>query len=93
MGKYRFKTKEEFIACGEWDSFYNYPDGWNSDMAYRVGQDVPDEYTKECDGKNSFYIKEYNGDKWHYNRDNYILKEISKDVKGFEIHEVKEIKI
>lgn len=79
MAKYRFKTKAEFQADGDWNSWDNIPCGWNQDMAYRVGQPVPSDRDRYCDKGESFYIDEPNGETWHYCSSNYVLNEDNSD--------------
>lgn len=75
MTKYRFKTKEEFIADDKWNTYDTpHPDGWNSSgkMNHRLGENIPDKFIPIIETGNGFTI---DGD-WSYNRSNVILNEI-----------------
>ena len=72
MGKYRFKTKEEFIRDGLWDEEHNCPDewAWEGQMNKYLGIDVPDELNVYCNKKENL---SYDG--WYFQNTDYVLKE------------------
>jgi hypothetical protein len=72
MNKYRFKTKEEFKADGQWDKIDHCPIGWNfeGEMNHYLGQDVPEEYNESIEDREHFYM-----DTWSFKSTNCILKE------------------
>lgn len=71
MSKYRFKTKEEFIKDGLWDSFGNTPIHWASsgNMNKYLGIDISDDFIKDIEKYESFYIN-----LWTFRANNCILK-------------------
>lgn len=72
MAKYRFKTKEEFKAEGLWKEKLNCPENWASggEMNKFLGQDVPEEYNKNCDSNHRFS----GPGGWSYESKDYVLK-------------------
>lgn len=66
MKKYRFKTKEEFIADNLWN--FNskikeggYPKKWNDlgEMNHYMGQDVPEEFNKYIEEDKDFEYEDW----------------------------------
>jgi len=72
MSKYRFKTEEEFKKEGLWDK--NCPQRWtiSGNMNKYLGQDIPEEFNRDCDDGKSF---SYSG--WSFSSLDYVLKEFS----------------
>jgi hypothetical protein len=79
MSKYRFKTKEEFKADGQWDKIDHCPIGWNSEgeMNHYLGQDVPEGANESIENGQYFYEdgKYFYIDGWTFESTNCILKE------------------
>lgn len=74
MTKYRFKTKEEFIADGEWNTYPTpHPKRWNEDgkMNHQLGQDIQDQFISKIENGLGFSV---DGD-WSYYPSNVILNE------------------
>lgn len=71
MTKYRFKTKEEFVANNEWN-FNGYPKGWNDTklMNEFLGQDIPDVYNEQIETSTFFRFADNH---WVFNPSNAIL--------------------
>lgn len=66
MKKYRFKTKEEFIANGLWNHQYGvkeggYPERWNNlgEMNHYMGQDVPEKFNKYIEEDKDFEYEDW----------------------------------
>jgi hypothetical protein len=57
MRKFRFKTEQEFRACGEWKN--NCPEYWGFEMLKYLGKDLPDEFTQKCINKEKFYYESW----------------------------------
>jgi len=59
MGKYRFKTEEEFKSDDLWNYEYNCPKGWNDlgRMNHFFGQDVPDQHDETIDKGHGFIFE------------------------------------
>lgn len=71
--EYRFKTKEEFLAEGRWNSGEMAPSEWNHDMNKYLGKPVPFEFYKYCN-KSSDFI--YEG--WYFSKNDYTIKPLEK---------------
>ena len=74
MGKYRFKTKQEFIDEGRWNDEHYCPEGWNKDgkMNKYIGKPVPKDKEEVCDNGSGFGI-----DGWFFSENDYVC--ISKE--------------
>lgn len=61
MGKYRFKTKQEFVDEGRWDDEHYCPERWNYDgkMNKYLGKPVPKEYEQKCDLEKGFMMNSF----------------------------------
>lgn len=66
MKKYRFKTKEEFIADNLWNSRHSikeggYPKKWNDlgEMNHYMGQDVPEKFNKYIEENKNFEYEDW----------------------------------
>ena len=76
MKKYRFKTKEEFMADGLWNSNSlikegGYPTRWNDagEMNHYMGQDVPEEFNHDIERDKNFTYED-----WHFIPSEQILE-------------------
>lgn len=63
MNKYRIKTVEEFKKDNYWNYEKNLPFGWNSEhlMDYLYGQELPGNYTEDCNRKQTISIPNLQG--------------------------------
>lgn len=93
MAKYRFKTKEEFIRDGQWSSYSQCPEYWNSEhMNKFLGTDIPEEFNRYCDSNSGFNMRD-GVHNWSYNANEYVLKTEIEIKSGFVIEKVKEFKM
>lgn len=69
MGKYRFKTKQEFVDEGRWDDEHYCPEGWNKNgfMNKHIGKPVPKDKETNCDDGSGFSI-----DFWFFSQNDYV---------------------
>jgi len=79
MTKYRFKTKEEFQASGDWKKFnatYSGPIHWNDmgAMDKFYGQEIPDMFNKIIETGKGF-----EHDNWHFRSNQCVENQLSEE--------------
>ena len=77
--QYRFKTKDEFIRDGLWDTRYDAPKKWESTkqlMNKFLGTDVPGFMNILCENNETLHI-----DRWTFLNTDYVEKEIRQPTK------------
>lgn len=83
MKKYRFKTKEEFIADNLWEFRHfikegGYPKKWNDrgEMNHYLGQDVPEKFNKYIEEDKDFEYEDW----WFISSTQIVEKEQEKEL-------------